>query len=162
MTERVELRIRVTDLDDDAAASSIAERAVGLDYQRVGARSGDIASSDEQLVDDSVFVITARATVGAQFIKDWWAERDGGMVIDQRAGASADIYRDVRERYGHVIVFPVDGGSVKVSVEEAPKDAVERWISEVVSRAHRSADDISRLVAGTPVAEKIVVVVDPG
>jgi hypothetical protein len=83
----------------------------------------------------SAILIGAGVVAAAKLVLDWWDKVRGGLVIDQRPGAEDLIYRDKDVPYGWVLVFPPDGGTVKVEVKDASEDAAERWISAVITGA---------------------------
>jgi len=56
------------------------------------------------------------------------------------------VYRDRDVPWGYVVVFPADGGKVTVETKDAPKDATERLIGQVVSGVLGSADAVKAAV----------------
>lgn len=159
MGNRIELRIRVADADDLAAASSVAQRTADLEFEQSPTTAA--AAHREPNTSPDVVMVRARPIVCATFIKDWWAERDAGLVIDQRLEVDDDIARDTGLPYGYVVVYLADRQVAKVDVTEAPKDAVERWFCEVMSGRCASIRDLTELVAGAPGSDNIRVVSEP-
>lgn len=152
----IQIRLRIDDDDDLAAAEQLAE-ADGIELQQApAAPEGELG---EQIAPIAAVLIGAGVLAAGRFIASWWERRrevkKGGLVIDQRADAKDDIYRDEALPYGFVLVYPRDGGEVKVDVKDAPKDAIERWISEVISGAYKTVSDLAKLVAEKPATDKV-------
>ncbi len=118
---------------------SVAARTANIEFRRASDDAVAAVDGEGAVSSDEPDLIVGRPIVCATFIKGWWAERDGGLLIDQHPAATHDISRNAELPYGHVKVFAVDGEAVEVDVSEAPKDAVERWISEVISRVWSSS-----------------------
>src|SRR5690606_7556701 len=78
------------------------------------------------------------------FVLDWWERRRGGLIIDQRPEATDTVRRTSQVPYGWVIVFPADGAAAKVEVKDAPKDAVERWVSQVIAGTYETAAELAK------------------
>lgn len=155
----IQIRLRIEDDDDLAVAEALAE-ADGIELQQAPAPPG--GEIDEQIAPIAAVLIGAGVLAAATFITDWWERRKesrrGGLVIDQRPSAKDDIYRDEDLTYGWVVVYPKDGGEVKVDVKDAPKAAVERWVSEVISGAYKTVNDLAKLISEKPPADKVKVV----
>jgi hypothetical protein len=142
--EELEIRVGVED-NDDLSAAEDAAAAIGVEITFVQAPPGpDI---EPQIAPIVAVAIGAGALAGAKFIVDWWERRKGGLIIDLRPTALDTFRRDRNVPWGYVITFPVQGGEVKVETKDAPKDAVERWISEVIAGAFKSAADVANAAA---------------
>lgn len=144
MAGDVNLRVRIEE-DADLAAAQDAAAGVGVELTEAQAPPGD--GLEPEIAPIVAVLVGAGALAGAKFILDWWERRRGGLVIDLRADAADQIYRDKDVPWGYVVHFPADGGEVKVETKDAPKDAVERWISEVISGAFKSATDVAKAAA---------------
>lgn len=138
--EHVELRLRLEDEQELAAAMEVAEQEPEVTAE---VQAPETEPGAEVLVEPvTAMLIGAGVLAAAKFLMDWWQKVRGGLVIDQRPGAKDDIYRDRDVPWGYVVVYPADGGEVKVEVKDAPKDAAERWISEVISGAYKTVADL--------------------
>ena len=153
MNETVEIRIRIDDDDDLTAAHETATSTPGVDIQEAQAPTGD--GFEEQIAPIAAVLIGAGVLAAAKFIVDWWEKRKGGLVIDQRPGAADMISRDKDVPWGYVVLFAAEGGEVKVETKDAPKDAVERWISEVISGTLKSVTDIATAAAKSIGGDKV-------
>src|SRR5579875_305581 len=95
-----------------------------------------VAVSDElsaQVDPVTCILIAGAAMFVAKAIHSWWSARQGGLVIDQRPGASKPVYRDKDVPAGYVVVYPPDGGKVQVKTLDEPKDSVERLLEAIIS-----------------------------
>lgn len=130
--DELQFRVRLDDEESLAAALEAAEARGDVTAEVVSTERHGMGSQIEPV---SAMLIGAGIIAAGKFIVDWWDKVRGGLVIDQRREADDLIYRDKDVPYGWLLAFPADGGAVKVEVKDAPKDAVERWISEVISGA---------------------------
>ena len=155
----IQIRVRIDDEDDLAAATQLAE-AEGIELQQAPA-SPD-GGVDALIAPIAAVLIGAGVLAVAKFITDWLRRTDqenkGGLVIDQRADAKDDIYRDKDVPYGFLVIYPKDGGEVKVDVKKAPEESVDRWISEVISGAYKTISDLAKLVSDKPADEQLKLV----
>ena len=133
-------------LDDDealAAALEVADATPSVTAEVESIPGGEAGALVEPV---TVMLIGAGVLAAAQFILGWWERVRGGLVIDQREGAERTVYRDRDVPWGYVVVFPADGGKVTVETKDAPKDATERLIGQVVSGVLGSADAVKAAV----------------
>jgi hypothetical protein len=144
MVDELALRLRIEDEDDLSAAHDSAS-SVGIQIREAQAPPGP--GLEPEIAPIVGVLIGAGALAGAKFILDWWEKRRGGLVIDLRPSATDNIFRDRDVPWGYVVLFPADGGEVKVETKDAPKDTVERWISEVISGTFKSATDLAKAAA---------------
>lgn len=153
----IQIRVRIDDADDLAAATQLAD-AGGIELQQAPASSPD-GEMGAMIAPIAAVLIGAGVLAAARFITDWWHARKenekGGLVIDQRPDAKDDIYRDKDLPFGFVLIYPADGGEVKVDVKEAQKDSIDRWISEVISGAYKTVGDLAKLVSEKPADEAL-------
>ena len=142
MEDDIELRIRVAGDEDLEAAESIAGESTNL---RMRASMGAPSEGFEGQVEPvTLILIAAGVTAVVKFVMDWWDRRRGGLVIDQRPGRADDIYRDPDVSFGFVLVFPPDGGTVKLETRDAPKDAMERLLGMVISGGMNTFADVTK------------------
>jgi hypothetical protein len=138
----VRLRVRVRDDDDLAAAETVAAAIPDLEMEAsTGEPKAGVAGQIEPI---TAILIAAGVAATAKFLADWWEHRRGGLVIDQRPDANDDIYRDPDVPWGYIIVFPRDGGAVKIETQDQPKDAVHQLLEKLIGSAFTSAADIAK------------------
>lgn len=135
------LRIRFDDGGDRKDGQDVADRNKDVELTQAGAAPGP------QFVDPVTAVLVAAGVLAAaKFVMDWWERRKGGVVIDMRSDRSDNIYRDKDLPAGYVLIFPADGGDVKVEVKDFPKDATERLLSDVISGVLGTAEAVKEAV----------------
>jgi hypothetical protein len=145
------VRIRIED-DADLDAAHEAASATGVDIQEA---PGEPHGLEEQIAPIAAVLIGAGVAAAAKFVMTWWEKRKGGLVIDLRKDAKDQIYRDKDVPWGFIVVFAVDGGSVKVETKDEPKDAIERLIGDVISGAFDSATAIAKAAQGAVGDDKV-------
>jgi hypothetical protein len=137
----VEVRIRIDDDEDLAAAQDLVDQYPNLEMQ---ASSGTPAPGVEgQIEPISAILIGAGVTLVVKFVTDWWEKRRGGLVIDEREGAEDEIYRDRDIPYGYIVIYPPDGGSVKLETKNMPKDAMQQLLESLITGAFKSVSDVA-------------------
>ncbi len=141
MTE-TRFRLRIDDDADFQAAQSAQQDAGEPTFEVVGGDSDEFAPQIEPV---SAILIGTAVAAAAKFVVDWWERRKGGLVIDQRANATDDLYRDPDVPYGYIVVFPVDGGSVKIETRDAPKDSIQQLLESVLGGTAKTPHDVSKL-----------------
>ena len=114
----------------------LAENASEYDHLQILADEQKLTTSiaDEinpQFVDPVTAVLIGGAVLAvAKVIHDWIGEYRGGTQID-RSVSPAVISRSKQIPWGTVVVIASDG-KVSIQVEDAPKDALERWIEKLM------------------------------
>nr|WP_145549633.1 hypothetical protein [Variovorax boronicumulans] len=143
----VQLRLRTQDTEDLDAAYALADDRPEVDLE---ASAGEPGGGIEGQVEPIAAVLIGAGVVAAvKFVLDWWDKRRGGLVIDQRATARDQLYRDPDVPYGVVLVFAAKGGSVKVQTHDMPKDAMQQLLEAVVGGAYKSVADLAKLAKDT-------------
>ena len=100
--------------------------------------------SEPQIVEPITALLVAGGVLTvAKFVVDLIDRLLGGVVIDLRADARSLVARDRAVPYGWAIVVATDG-RVKLETHDAPKDAAERLISQIISGVLNSAKDIAK------------------
>ncbi|WP_308917857.1 hypothetical protein [Jannaschia sp. LMIT008] len=82
------------------------------------------------------------------FVATWIDRRKGGLVIDQRPGAAHPIARDAAMPYGHVTVFPADGGPARIEVKDAAKDPMQQVLHAILDGAFGTAAEVVKAAKG--------------
>jgi hypothetical protein len=83
------------------------------------------------LVDGVTPLVVAGAVVGlVKIVSDFIDKSRGGTIID-RTVEPVRISRDRGVPWGHVVILASDG-STEVQVHDAPKDAMERWLTKLL------------------------------
>lgn len=148
---QVALRLRTLETDDLDAAYRLADDRPEVDLQ---ARSDEPGGGIEgQVAPITAVLIAAGVTAMAKFVLDWWDKRRGGLVIDQRADAQDQIYRDTDLPYGVVVVFAAEGGQVKVHTHDMPRDGMQQLLEAVVGGAHKTVAELAQLAGAQPQAK---------
>lgn len=141
--QQVELRLRTLDTDDLDAAYGLADDRPEVDLQ---ASSGEPGGGIEgQVAPITAVLIGAGVVAAAKFVLDWWDKRRGGLVIDLRADAGDQIYRNPDLPYGVVVVFAAAGGQVKVQTHDMPRDGMQQLLEAVVGGAFKTVGDLAKL-----------------
>ena len=81
----------------------------------------------------------------ARFVTGWVDKLRGGVVIDQREDAEDDLHRDRDLPWGMFLIYPKDGGEVKIETKDEPKDAIERLIGEIISGAYKTVGELAKI-----------------
>jgi hypothetical protein len=66
----------------------------------------------------------------------------GGMIVDLRPSAEQLVRRDKSVTAGVALVI-TDDRKVRIEVKDAPKDALERWVSEIIRGVLKTAKDVT-------------------
>jgi hypothetical protein len=141
---KMQIRIRIEEAADLEVVQSFANEQPDLQVEATtGAPSGGIESQIEPV---TAVLIAAGAAAVAKFVMDWWEKRRGGLVVDMRPDAKDQIYRDRDVPYGFVLVFPADGGQVKIETRDTPKDATQQLLEAVISGAYNTVTDLTTAV----------------
>jgi hypothetical protein len=134
----VQIRIGIDELDDLTAIQDLAD---DVDLEEV---IGDGAGGLDTLVEPVTAVLIGAGVVAiAKLVWSWWDRRRGGLVIDQRPGATDTIRRDPDVPWGWAVVYPPDGGKVDIQTKDEPKDAWERLLGDVLSGTLKGAGDVA-------------------
>jgi hypothetical protein len=79
----------------------------------------------------------------AKFVVDLMDRLRGGIVIDLRPNAKELVRRDRDVPYGWALVRAADG-TVSVNVHDAPRDASERLIGQIIDGVLKSAAEVAK------------------
>src|SRR5262249_37062683 len=77
-------------------------------------------------------VLTGAGIMAAHFIVDLIEKRRGGLVIDLKPGAKNLVRRDRSVPFGWAVIRSADGVNVKIETHDAPKDASERLVGQII------------------------------
>ena len=149
----VDLRVRIDDEDDLAAAHAAAEDAeTEVSIEEGSDDSGGLSPDIEPI---TCVLVGGAVMMTAKFLTDWWEKRRGGLVIDLRPEAKDQVARDKDVPWGLILVFPAQGGEVKIETKEQPKDATERLLGQIVSGAYDTVGTLAEIAAKTVGADKV-------
>ena len=96
-----------------------------------------------QFVDPvTAVLIGGGALLLGKFVVDLIEQIKGGVLVDLRPGAKALVTRTKEMPYGWVTVIARDG-TVKIEVRDAPKDASERLIGQIIEGGLKSAKEVA-------------------
>jgi hypothetical protein len=138
----VQIRVRVEEEADLEVAQSFANERPDIQVEATsGPPKGGIEGQMEPV---TAVLIAAGAAAVAKFVMDWWEKRRGGLVVNMRPEAKDQIYRDQDVPYGFVVIFPSDGGQVKIETRDMPKDAIQQLLEVVISGAYKTVLDLAK------------------
>jgi hypothetical protein len=130
-TATIRLLIDTTELAEAQEASRDAELEVTYEPKA-------------QAVDPLTAVLIAGAVLAvAKFVIDVIDHLKGGVVIDQTQGGPVLVKRDRSVPYGWAVVIAT-GGAVSIHVHDAPKDASERLLSQIVEGVFTNAEELAK------------------
>jgi hypothetical protein len=136
MAEEKSLQI-VIENDELEDAQAIA-RTSGVDLQ---------IQPKPQLLDPFTWIlIIGTGAYVAKFVADLRDRARGGIVIDLRPNANPFIRREHELPQGWVVIRAADG-TVKVDTRDAPKDASERLLAQMIDGPLKSAADVAKEAA---------------
>lgn len=151
-----QIRIRIEDQEDLDAAYELADQYPQLSLRE---RTRTPAAGVESLVEPvTAVLIAAGVTLVAKYISDWWDKRRGGLVLDQREDAEDQIYRDKDLPFGYIVIYPADGGEVKLETKDSPKDSIHQLLESVIGGVFKSVTDIAKAASEAVGKEKVEVV----
>jgi hypothetical protein len=145
------LRVRVDSEEDYVAAAESADATQGATLEAV-TQPGEV---EEALAPIVAVLIGVGVLAAGKFTLDWMDRVRGGVVIDRRPTARDLIYRDRDLPYGWVVVLPPDTGKVEIEVKDAPRDMVERLVSDVIGGSLDTATTVVDAAKAVVGAEKI-------
>lgn len=95
-----------------------------------------------QALDPITAVLIGGAVLAvAKFVVDAIDRFKGGVTIDLSAGGAPVVRRDPNVPYGWAVVIAKDG-AVQIEVRDAPKDAAERLLSQIIEGVLKNAQEI--------------------
>lgn len=144
----LEIRVRIDDQADLEAAHEQSKDAEVMLQEAPGESDG----VSEAIAPIVAVLAGAGAAALAKFVTSWWEKRRGGLVIDFRPEATDQISRDPDVPWGFILVFPADGGEVKIETKDEPEDSIERLIEAVISGAYETAQKVTDAAAKTALA----------
>lgn len=140
---QVQLRLRVEEAADLEVAQSFADEQPDFQVEATGEAPAG-GGGYEMIEPVSAVLIAAGVAVVAKFVMEWWDKRRGGLVVDMRPDAKDQIYRDKDVPYGFALIFPADGGQVKIETHDMPKDAMQQLIEAVISGAFKTVTELAK------------------
>ena len=138
----LQIQIRMQEAEDLEVAQRIAGEHPELQVEATAAAPvGEIQSL---MAPVTAVLIFAGATAIAKFVMDWWETRRGGLVINMRPDAKNQISRNRDVPYGYILIFPSDGGQVKIETRDMPKDATQQLLEAVISGVFKNVKDLAK------------------
>jgi hypothetical protein len=145
MSEDKSIRIGLYD-EDFAAAQELAQ-------------SGRVELQIEpkaEILDPLTYILIGAGVVAAvKFTFDLMDQIKGGVVIDLQPSAKSVVRRDRATPYGWVVVMAADGKSVKIETHDAPRDAAERLLEDIIKGVFKNSGDIARAAKDALGAAKV-------
>jgi hypothetical protein len=137
--ERNMREFRIELLDEEELNDAIqSASSVGVDLR--------VEPKPEVIEPISWILIGGAAIAAGKFLFDLFDKLKGGVLIDLRPNASKLVCRDKDIPFGWATVIAADG-SVKIEIHDAPKDAAERLLSEIVDGAFSTAKQVASAAA---------------
>ena len=102
----------------------------------------------------TAILIGGGALLLGKFIVDLMEKMKGGVLIDLRPTATPLVTRKKDIPYGWATVIAADG-SVEIEVHDAPKDAAERLLSEIIEGALKTAKEVAAAATERLGADKV-------
>jgi hypothetical protein len=127
------MEFRVTVTRDEASDVRSIAGAEGIEIQE---------TQTEGLDPVTIVLLIGAASAIVKVVTDVIDRWRGGLVIDLRPDADKGISRDREVPYGYVVVRAEDG-TATVDVKDAPKDALERWVSLIIEKAMGSVEAVA-------------------
>jgi hypothetical protein len=123
------------------------------------ARSGRVELQIEpqaEILDPLTYILIGAGLVAAvKFTIDLVERIKGGVVIDLQPSAKSVIRRDRAIPYGWAVVMAADGKSVKIETHDAPKDAAERLLEDIINGVFKNSDGIAKAAKDALGAAKV-------
>jgi len=144
MTEDKSILIAVDPQDLEAAQDLARAAKVDMEVQ-----------PKSQFLDPlSIILISGGVAAIAKFTADLIDRFHGGIVVDLRPSAKQLVRRDKSVPYGWALVIAADG-KVEINVHDAPKDALERWVSDIIQGVLKNTKDVAEAAAKTFGKDKV-------
>jgi hypothetical protein len=86
--------------------------------------------------------ITGGSLLVAKFLVDLCDKLNGGVLIDLRPSASRVVHREKEIPFGWAVMIAVDG-TVRIQVHDAPKDAAERLLNNIIKTEFSTVKDVA-------------------
>jgi hypothetical protein len=94
----------------------------------------------------SIILIGGGVIAVTKFTVDLIDKYRGGIIVDLRPSAKRLVSRDKSVPAGWALVVAADG-KINIDVKDAPKDALERWVSEIIQGVLKNAKDVAAAAA---------------
>lgn len=134
--------MRFGDPEDRQAAVEVFQSAPDVTIET------DRRGLQPQAVDPvSAVLIAAGVLATAKFVADWWERRRGGLIIVLNRDSGPDISRHNSLPYGYVLITSPDGAT-ELTVRDAPKDATERLLAQVIESASGGIEAVAAAIGG--------------
>jgi hypothetical protein len=90
----------------------------------------------------SIILIGGGVIAVTKFTTDLIDKYRGGIIVDVRPSAAHLVSRDKSVPFGWALVIAADG-KINIDVKDAPKDALERWVSDIIQGVLKNAKDVA-------------------
>ncbi|WP_413316680.1 hypothetical protein AA0Z99_08560 [Agrococcus sp. 1P02AA] len=130
-------RIRLT-LDDaeygavhDARRELEGAGALAPDEVVITTLAGGRGRPNQAFIAETLLIVGGVLAL-AKLLHRWWREAQPGIVIDLRADAARNVYRDDALPGNVVVTITADGAAATVQVLDEGVDAVERILGKII------------------------------
>lgn len=135
MNENTEIRIVLE--EDELGYAQAAARKWKVDLEIV---------AEPQVIEPVTAILVAGgALLVGKFVVDLIDRLRGGVLIDLRPDAKDFIKRRRGVPYGWALIRSADGKEVKIETHDAPKDAAERLLGQIIEGVLKSATEIAKV-----------------
>jgi hypothetical protein len=154
MGELQQVRIRVEEDEDLTAAQEVVAEIPEIEMEALS-KAPKEGGVEGQIGIIEGILIAGGVTLVARFVTNWWEKRRGGLVVDQRPTTKDQVYRDKDVPYGFVLVFPADGGQVKIETKDMPKDALDHFLESIINGGFKTVTDLAKAAAEAVGEDKV-------
>jgi hypothetical protein len=102
----------------------------------------------------SAVLIAGGVLAIAKFVIDIIDRLKGGVIIDQTQPGPVIVKRDGNVPYGWAVVI-AKGGAVSIEVRDAPKDAAERLLSQIIEGVFENAAEVAKAAGEALGADRV-------
>jgi hypothetical protein len=129
--------------DEEEGAIELLNAVNGILIETRTRGGRDIGGPRKEFDTVRAILIGGGALAIAKFITEGWDRRKGGVVVDLRPGAEAEIRRSKDVPFGWILIFPRNDGAVRIEVKDEPKDWVERILEKIIGGTLGTVRDIA-------------------
>jgi len=109
-----------------------------------------------QILDPFTAILVAGGVIAiSKFVVDLIDKMRGGVTIDLTPTATYFVRRERAVPYGWAIIKAADGKSVSIETHDAPKDASERLLHDIIDGVLKNSGDIAKAATAALGASKV-------
>jgi hypothetical protein len=143
MTSQIVLKIEEKDEVESAVELLSAVNGTLVETRTRSGRRVDTDVPQSEFDPVTAILIGGGALAIGRFVIGWLERRQGGVIVDLRTGAEAEIRRSKDVPFGWILILPRDNGAVRIEVKDEPKDWVERILEKIIDGTLGTVRDIA-------------------